>query len=188
MDFQKILSVIAGILFLAATIPYVRAILRKETRPMKSTWIIWASLDTITLAGMIVKDSVNGQIIGAIIGAWLVAGLAIRYGKAGWSLLDKVCLGGAIVGIILWQTMDSNFAIMASLGTMFVGSIPTFVSAWRNPKGEDRFTWTLCWISCVIAMFAIPKWTIEDAAQPIVFMVIESTMVFLLWVRPKFKQ
>lgn len=66
---KETLSVLAGLLFIAGFIPYIRAILRKETKPAKASWIIWASLDTITIAGMYAKDTVNGQILGAVIGA-----------------------------------------------------------------------------------------------------------------------
>jgi hypothetical protein len=49
---KETLSVLAGLLFVAAFVPYIRAILRKETKPSKASWIIWASMDTILLIGM----------------------------------------------------------------------------------------------------------------------------------------
>src|SRR5581483_6426724 len=69
---KEILSVLAGILFIVGFVPYIRAIVRKETKPAKASWIIWASLDSITIAGMYAKDAVNGQIVGACLGAWVV--------------------------------------------------------------------------------------------------------------------
>ena len=94
---KETLSILAGLLFVAAFVPYIRAILRKETKPAKASWFIWASLDTITLAAMFFKDTVNGQILGAVLGAWVVAVLALKYGTPGWTKLDKFCLGSAIL-------------------------------------------------------------------------------------------
>lgn len=186
MTFMDAISALAGILFIIGFIPYIVSILRGETKPAKASWIIWATLDSITLAGMLTKHSLNGQILGAVIGAWIVVILALRNGTSGWTRLDKFCLAGALLGIILWQVFDNAvFGIMTSLSVVLLGSFPTFASAWRNPAQENRTAWTLFWLSCVAAVIAIPAWTLADAAQPIVFTIIESTMMYILYFRPK---
>lgn len=185
---KGILSVAAGVLFIVAFIPYIRSILRKETKPAKASWIIWASLDYLVFAGMLAEHTINGQILGAVVGATIVIGLAMKYGARGWTTLDKFCLGGAVLGIVLWQVFDNpSFGIVTACVVAFVGSIPTFVSAWKDPGRENKLAWTLFWISCVCAVIAIPHWTLADAAQPIAFFVIESTMMFIMLVRPRMK-
>lgn len=185
---DKTLSIFAGLLFVIGFIPYIRAILRKETKPVKVTWLIWASLDTITLVGMFFKNTVNGQIIGAVIGGWVIVVLALKYGTSGWTKLDKFCLGGAILGIVLWQMFDNPvLGIITSQSTMFLGSIPTFVSAWKDPSREDKLAWTIFWISCVFAIIAISHWTLADATQPIMFFAVETTMMFILFIRPRIR-
>ena len=99
METKYVLTVIAGVLFIIGFVPYIRAIVRKETKPTTASWLIWATLDTITLAGMFFKNAVNGQIIGAVLGAWVVVVLALIYGTRGWTKLDKYCLGGAVLGV-----------------------------------------------------------------------------------------
>ncbi len=183
---QSILSVVAGLLFLAGFVPYIIAIVRGETKPAKASWVIWASLDTITLVGMYVSNAMNGQIIGAMLGAWVVVALAIRYGKPGWTKLDAFCLVGAVVGIVLWQTFSNPvLAILTSQCVVFIGSIPTFVSAWHDPSKEDRTAWTIFWLSCVAAVIAIHSWTLQDAAQPVTFFTIETVMMYLLYLRSR---
>ncbi len=188
---MQLLSALSGIVFVVAFIPYIRAILRpeedpKKTRPQKASWIIWATLDSITLAGMVAKDSVNGQIVGAIIGAWMVAALAMKYGKPGWTWLDKLCLGGAALAIILWQVFDSPvIGLATSLTATFIGLFPTFRNTWSKPEEEDKIAWTLYWISCVLAVAAAPSWTLADAAQPLTFFAIESIVMLLLFIKPR---
>ncbi len=183
MSIKEIFTVIAGLTFILGFIPYVRAILRKETKPAKASWIIWAILDTITIAGMYAEHSVNGQIIGAVLGAWVVVILALKYGTSGWTFLDKFCLIGAILGIILWKTFSNPvLGIVTSLSIVFLGSIPTFVSAWKDKSREDKLAWTIFWISCVFAIIAIPSFTWADASQPIVFFAIESIMMYILYI------
>ncbi len=180
---KEAFSVLAGILFIAAFIPYVRAILRKETRPAKASWLIWATLDTVTLVDMHAKHAVNGQIIAAVLGASTIVFLSLRFGESGWTKLDKLYLGGAAVGIGLYF-YSPLLSIAASLFTVFIGSFPTFTRAWKNPENEDRLAWSLWWLSCVAALIAVPQWTIADAAQPLTFTVIESVMVFILFIKP----
>ncbi|MDO8599627.1 MAG: hypothetical protein Q7S02_05975 [bacterium] len=183
---QQTLTTVAGILMMAGFVPYIRAILRKETKPSKASWVIWTTLDTITLAGMIAKGTVNGQLIGAIIGVYVTVGLALKFGSPGWTRLDRACLGGAVLGIALWAITANPIAgIVTSCSVIFLGSIPTFVSAWEDPSRENTLAWTLYWCSCVFALAAIPRWTLADALQPITFTAVETTMVVILLVRPR---
>lgn len=180
------LSVLSGVVFVIAFGPYVWAILEGKTKPQKASWVIWATLDTITFAGMFAKHSVNGLIVGAIIGAWVVTGLAMKYGKPGWKWIDVACLLGAVSAVSIWQVFDSpTMGLATSLIATFIGSTPTFVNAWNHPEEEDKLAWTLWWVSCVLGVIAVPSWSSPaDAAQPSVFLLIESTMMFILFVKP----
>lgn len=189
---MEILSVIAGVLFVAGFVPYALAILGRDiwfqkikpTKPARASWIIWVSLDTITLAGMYAKNTVNGQILGAVIGGLMIIALVLKYGTPGWTKLDAYCLGGAAFGIILWQMSgEANFGIVVSNLVVFLGSIPTFISAWKDPSHENKLAWTTFWISCVFAVIAIPQWTLADATQPVTFFAIQSIMMYILYFR-----
>lgn len=141
---KEFFSVAAGLLFVLGFLPYIRAILKGETKPAKATWLVWASLDTVALVGMIAEGVVNGQILGIIVGAWTVALLALKYGTPGWTKLDKFCIVGAVLGIILWQVFSSPLlGMLVSLGVMFLASFPTFLSAWEDPGREDKTAWII---------------------------------------------
>ena len=189
MPIKSIFSVIAGLLYIIAFGFYIRAILRNEIKPAKASWLIWATLNTIIIAGMYAEGSVDGQIVGALIGGWVTVVLVLKRGTPGWSTLDKFSLSGAGVGIVLWQVFnDPILGIMISLVVTFIGAIPTFVSAWRDPSREDKVAWTIFESSCIFALPAIPAWTLADAAQPLTFFTIQTIMMYLLYIRPRWKK
>jgi hypothetical protein len=129
---------------------------------------------------------VNGQIVGAITGAWIVVVLALKYGVPGWTKVDKFCLGSVIIGLGLWGVFDNPvISIVVNCGAGLIGSIPTIMTAWKDPSQENKLAWTIFFASCVCAIVAIPHWTPADAAQPITFFTIETIMMYVLWIRPR---
>lgn len=186
MDIKNVLSIVGGLVMVAGFVPYIKAIFRGTAKPSKASWLIWAILDSITLAAMYTEGATNGQIIGSVACAWVVTALSLRYGIPGWSKLDKFCLASAAIGITLWQALSSPLlALGISLTVVFLGSIPTFVSAWKDPSREDKLAWALFWVSCVLSVMAVPNWTMADVAQPMTFLVIESIMMYILFLRPR---
>jgi hypothetical protein len=183
---REFLSGAAGFIFTLGFIPYIIAILRGQTKPAKVSWLMWAALDSITLAGMLSAHTVNGQIIGAVAGAWIIVILAFVYGKPGWSTLDLGCFVGGIIGLVLWQVTKNPVAaiIMAQFST-FVVSFPTFKTAWSTPQHEDKTAWTIYWSSCVVTILTMPRLSWADSAQPVTFFVIESVVMYALFIRPK---
>ena len=180
---QQTLSLVSGILFVLGFFPYILGILKKTAVPSKASWIIWAALDVITIYSMWLENCINGQIVGAVIGAMIVAILSLSYGKSGWTTLDKVCICGAIAGIAIMM-FNPQAALLVSLFTMILGALPTFSDAWCTPEKMGKAAWIVWLFSCWCAMCSIPHWTIEDAAQPITFLFNNSVMIYLVFVRP----
>lgn len=188
MSAKEFFSFLSGVVILVAFVPYILAIRREETKPAKASWIIWAILDTITLVGMIAKNSTNGLIIGAVTGVWVVVIFTLKHGTPGWSWLDKFCLAGAGLGIGLWWLFnDPNWGIVTSCSVIFLGSFPTFVSVWEDPGRENQLAWSLYWLSAVFSIVAIEQWTLEHAFQPFTFLLIESVTMSILLFKPRNK-
>ena len=182
MALYKILSIIAGILFSVNFVPYILSIRKGIGKPVLMTWITWAVLDTITFAGMAAKESLNGQIVGCTIGAWIVVAYAIKHGRPGWTKIDRFCLYSAVSGIALWIIFnDALVGLSISLILLFIASIPTFQSAWEDPSRENRLAWTIQFVSGIVVLLSIQEWDLANAGQPMVFMLIELIMMYLLY-------
>src|SRR3990167_923835 len=175
----------SGMLFVVAFLPYIWAILNGPTEPSPVSWAIWASVDTLAFLAMKKEKALNGQITAAVTGAWTVAILALIFGKPTMGSIEWVSIIGAVVGIVLWQkTGNAVLAIICSQVATFAGAIPTFVGAYHNPAQEDPIAWTIWLASCICALFAIKKWDLANALQPVTFTIVEGTVFFLVVIRP----
>lgn len=186
MDLRQGLSILSAVFIMAGYVPYIISILQKKTIPAKASWIIWASLDTILLYGMFLRHAVNSQIVGTVLIIWIVAFLALKYGKSGWTNLDTFCLSATAVGILL-ILINPTWSIFLLAVTSFIGAFPTFHSAWIDPNRENKLTWTLYFISCVLTVIVVPTWSVSTGAQPITFLLQETIMMYLLFIRPNFR-
>lgn len=185
----RTLSHLAFWFVLAGLIRYAWTVKRDKTDSTLASWIIWFALDMVTLGGMFKADTVNGQIIGTVIGEVFVVHAAYHHAKRAWALVDKVCLGLGCIGLTIVCCGDPATGIAATLIGVFIGAIPTFVSALKDPTREDKLAWILFWISCVYELRATPwPWTIAAAAQPITFTVIETIMLYLLFLHPRLRK
>lgn len=189
MTLKVIFSVISGLIFIFAFIPYIQAILRRDAVPRKATWLVWAVGDIIVLTGMLSKHTVSGLMIGATLGATIVFLLSLKYGEKGWGVRDKVCLFLSGLAITLWIDFNnSNLGIALSLVGLAIAAWPTYCSAWQKPENEDSRAWILFNVSNVFGILAIPSLTFANIAPPLAFVAIDVPMLFLLFVRPRLKK
>ena len=187
MEVKEVLSTIGGILFVAGFFPYARAILRKETKPARATWFIWVVLDLIIFTGMYVKGVTNCIITAAVVGGSVIFLLALKYGKGGWEKIDKWVLAGAGFGLLLWALFNSPLmGVVVSSTVMVVGSIPMFQNTWHDHSLEDKLAWTVFFIATIFGTLAVNEWTLIDASGPISYLVVQTVMMYLLFIKPKF--
>lgn len=179
------MNTLSGVLFFVAFLPYIWAIVNHQTVPSPVSWAIWASVDTLVLLAMKKEKAPIGQITGAVTGAWVITTLALIFGKPTMGSIEWVSIVGALLGVILWKTTgNATAAVVCSQLATFIGAFPTFANGYANPSQENPIAWAIWFVSCICALFAIKKWTITEALQPINFTVIETVMVILVVIRP----
>lgn len=180
------MNTVSGVLFFVAFLPYIWTILNGQTVPSPISWAIWASVDTLALLAMRKAEATSGQLTGAVAGAWVITALALVFGKPTMEHVEWISVASAIAGVTLWQkTGNAVCAIICSQVAVFAGAIPTIVGAYANPSQEDPIAWSIWFVSCICALFAIRKWNLVNALQPITFTVIETTMIILVVISPR---
>lgn len=179
------MNTLSGILFLVGFLPYIWAIVNHQTVPSPVSWAIWASVDTLVLLAMRKEKAPTGQLTGAVAGAWIITALAIAFGKPTMGGVEWISIVGAVIGIVLWQTTSNAvLMIVCSSLALFIGSFPTFANGYANPSQENPLAWSVWFVSCICALFAIKKWNLAEALQPLTFTTTETVMVVLVVIRP----
>lgn len=180
------LSALPVVLNLCASTPYIVGILQKRFRPSRSSWIVWSTLDSITLAGMLAKGSANTQIISGWLLSLLIMFSVLHVTKATpWKRREKLYLAGGAFGIVLWGlTSDPLTALITSLAVIECALVPTLEGVWNDPEAEPPIPWLLGGLASVPVLVSLDHWTLANALQPILWMTNNVIVVLLiLWRR-----
>jgi hypothetical protein len=99
LELAPLLGILAGMVGVADTIPYVRDIVRGTTRPHRGTWLIWGTLAVVVLLSQR-ADGASWSLVLVAVQAVLTSAifaLAIRRGVGGVSPTDiaLIALAGA---------------------------------------------------------------------------------------------
>jgi len=181
MEIQAILGIAAGVISTAAYIPYFASILKGRTRPNRATWWIWAVLGIIICASYWSVGARSTFWYTLPIGMVTTALLSLKYGVGGWTPFDRLCLGGAAAGLLLWWVSGIPFTALA-VGMIIdmIGYFPTMRKIWGGSGSEDRLTWAMFLAAAVLNVAAIDKWTLEIAFYPLYIVVFNALVLALI--------
>jgi hypothetical protein len=187
---QSSAGVIAGVISLVAYVPYAYDLMRGAARPNRATWLIW------TLAGGLLFASYSVAGGGAArwvplsdtLGPAIIAALAIRYGKGGFSWFDLGCLAIAGLSVLAWVLTGSPaISLNVNLFLAVVGAVPTFRSVYRDPNAEPALVWGAFLLSNTLNLAAVEAWSWSSGGYP-VYAVLAAGLVNLLIHRPALRR
>ncbi|MFH1170741.1 MAG: hypothetical protein V1704_04250 [Candidatus Vogelbacteria bacterium] len=187
MSYYEIFGIAAPIASVIAFVPYLRSILKDQTKPSSASWWTW----TIITFVVVISSWFGGAPWPVLLlPAWLclsqlaVAILSLKFGDKEWDVRNKICVGGAILGILLWLlTGNPLLALGLSIISDLFASIPNFRHIFLNPEQEDRLAWTIGWLSAVFQILAIKNWTLAESGWGFYFILNMTLVLFFLYRR-----
>jgi hypothetical protein len=175
--------VIAGALSLCGFVPYWWAIWQGKTQPNRATWWIWTIVGiAIALSYRAAGASSTMWVpITYAIGPFCTTLLAIKFGEGGWTRLDRTCLLGAAIGLILWGVYRSpHLTLSINIAIDFLGALPTIRKSVRDPYSEDLLSWILFGLGSIVNLLAIDRWE-WHAVYPIYIFLVTTTICGCIW-------
>jgi hypothetical protein len=175
----------AGIISLLGFIPYIIAILKKETEPHLITWLIWTVVGAI-LAGSYYYSSHPSFLellvpIAYVIGPFLITCLAFFYGQLQYTRFDIGCLIAAVCSLILGYLFRNPFLVLLfNILLDFFGAVPTLCKTYLHPWSENLLAWILFLVGNTLNLIALSVWNVEIASYPVYLFLISLIMTGLI--------
>jgi len=153
-----ILGVLAGVLAIADTIPYVRDLVRRRTRPHRGTWLIWSVLAVVAFFSQRAGEASWSLImVGAQAAVTtLVFLLAIARGEGGVSREERLLTALAGGGVIGWLVAGAPVvATVCVVVADLIGIALMVPKTYRDPGSETLATFALAALGGALATAAV---------------------------------
>lgn len=182
-DVAPMLGVLAALVGIADTIPYIRDTLRGSTRPHRGTWLIWSSLAVVVCLSQR-ADGASWSLLMAATQAVLTALiflLAIRRGEGGVSAAERVMIAIAAGGVVAWIVADQPIVATACVvAADLLGAVMMAPKIYRDPHSETLSTFALASLSGALATGAIGSADPALMLYPGYFCVVNGAIALLI--------
>ncbi len=157
-EIVPVLGVLAGLVGVADTLPYVRDILRGRTRPHRGTWLIWGVLTVVVCVSQWADGATWSLVMAATQAAMttLVFLLAIRRGEGGVSTTERVMIALAGAGVVGWLIADEPVIATACVVLADLMGVAMMVpKTYRDPESETFATYALASLAGALGAAAV---------------------------------
>ena len=177
------LGILAGLIAVADTIPYVRDTLRGATRPHRGTWLIWGVLAIVVCLSQR-ADGASWSLVMAATQAVLTALiflLAIRLGDGGLSTPELVMIAIALAGVAGWIiAQEPLWATVCVVVADLIGAALMVPKTYHNPDSETLATFVLASLSGALAAAAVGTLDPSLLLFPAYFCLINGAIALLI--------
>lgn len=180
---ESIVGQVAGVVFILGFLPYIFSIVKGDTKPNRTTWIIWTAIGTVSL----VQDYAVGSrssiwvSAGAVLGPFVIAILSLKYGSKEKDSTEKYYFMGSLAALILWYFTGSPLMGLAlNIFIDFCGAMPTILKTWKDPESEDFSSWVMFLTGNLINLFAVRELIALSSIYPIYLYTLSFGMVFII--------
>ena len=186
MDTKLIFAIIATIIGILASFPYVRDIILKKTRPHSFTWLIWAVTQGTATVALWYGDAGFG-IISPIVGTCsiiLIFFLSLRYGEKNITRSDIMIFIIAVFAILIWWlTNNPLLSLILVCFIDLIAYIPTFRKSYNHPWTETILAWIASIIANVFAILALSKYNVLTLSYLITILLSNAAFILFLLAR-----
>ena len=190
----NIFALFSVVFSLAAYVPYIVSILKKEVQPERTSWVTWLILDVLIVVSYIhsgAKETV-GLPIAYTIGALIVVILSIRHGEWVGFKHSLACFIGSAIGIALWVRFSSaEIGLYCFIGVLTISMWPTLKKAHKKPHSENLSAWIMWFVAALFSIFALGEpssWEVPIASIPMAYLVLNVPIILTIVIRRRIKK
>jgi hypothetical protein len=153
-----LLGVMAGLVGVFDTVPYLRDVLRGSTRPHRGTWLIWSALAVVVCLAQW-ADGASWSLIMLLTQAVLttaVFAFAIVHGQGGTTIIEVVLIAVAAAGVTGWLLSGEPLvATVCVVAADLIAAAMMVPKTYRDPGSETLATFVYASIGGALAAGAV---------------------------------
>ncbi len=188
MEYKIILAYVAIIVEIISYAIYFRSIYRNEAKPHAFTWFVWAILNVVGFAAVIVAGGEAGSWVLGVnaIACFAIAGVGFYQRHVDYDLYDWLALFGALIGAFLWWiTKNPLYAvILVSLSDCLAFSL-TIRKAYKFPFEENVSSFAVGILYYILAIIALENYSVTTWLYHAVIILLDTTLVATILMRRK---
>jgi hypothetical protein len=174
MDWRVALGIASGIFGIGSNVPYIRDMLRGQTKPNVVSYIIWLTLDVISFAAEW-NAGLSWSIVilaAAVLNGFMIVALSLGgYGYKEHNWVDWSCLALGIIALFFWWATNNPLtALVLTLIASILADIPTVAKTYREPRTELALAWFIGAFAGFLAIFSAAKWDAANLIFPVYFL------------------
>lgn len=173
-----------------AFIPYITSILKRKTKPERSSWWIWTVLMAVALFAQVSAGATWSVLFTAVfvIGNLIVAILSVAYGYGRFTNKNTVSIILTIIALVLWYyTNNPLIALVITIVVDFLAYWLTIIKSWKAPYSENIVSWILMTIAAILGVLTVGFSNITLVLFPLYVAVVSSAGVVILFKRRKWR-
>lgn len=179
--------IVSNILILIFTIASyffgAKAILENRYRPNVFSRIIWLLVALNGLASVVQLKNSPSIILFAVLGffgSFLIFALSLRKSKASFGPIEFVSIVLLLISLALWYFTRFPFLnLIIGLVITFIGGIPTYIKALKDPYEEDIPFWLFFTLASLITFYDSDWSTLSGYLFPLYFLISNAGMTLL---------
>jgi hypothetical protein len=183
IELAAVLGVLAGVIGVVDSVPYVRDTLRGATRPHRGTWLIWGVLAIVVCLSQR-ADGASWSLVMAAAQAVLTSLtfiLAIRMGEGGLSVPDAILIAIAGGGVVGWIVADEPVVATASvIAADLIAAAMMVPKVFRDPDSETLVTFAGASAGGALAAGAVGGADASLLAYPVYYCLVNAALALLI--------
>jgi hypothetical protein len=183
IELAPALGVLAALVGIADTIPYVRDTFGGRTVPHRGTWLIWSSLAILVCFSQH-ADGASWSLLMTLVQTvltTLIFGLALKRGTGGLSLGELLVIALAAGGVAGWVMADKPIvATICVVAADLLGAALMLPKTWRDPDSETLSTFALAGVAGALAAGAVGSLDLALLLYPAYYCVVNLGIALVI--------
>ena len=183
MTLAPVFGVLAGVVGVVDTVPYVRDIFRGSTRPHRGTWFIWGLLAIVVCVSQRAEGASWSLVMAgtqAVLTGFIFV-LAIRRGEGGLTAADGILIAIAAAGMVGWVLVDEPIVATACVIVAdLIAAAMMVPKVYRDPGSETLMTFVLAGIGGALAAGAVGAVDASLLCYPIYYCLVNWALALLI--------